>query len=109
MARGPCDGLPLAEVLFCLLIFGLVGAVAIPPMVYSRDDRAAACRANAELLNRKIAQWAADHHGWAPADQEAFRRLLAQDPDLRGHLPACPYGEPYVYDPAVGHVVPHRH
>jgi len=109
MVRESRDGPPLAETLFCLLILGLVGAVAIPPMVYSRDDRASACRANVELLNCKIAQWAADHNGWAPADQATFQRLVAGDPDLRGHLPACPYGETYVYDPAAGHIVPHGH
>jgi len=109
MSGGPRDAPPLAEALFCLLVFGLVGAVAIPPMVYSRDTRASACRANVELLNRKIARWAADHHGWPPADEAAFRHLVDHDPDLRGHLPACPYGHPYIYDPAAGHVVPHRH
>jgi len=106
MAR---NSLPLAELLFCMLVLGLVAAVAIPPMVYSRDTRTAACRANIELLDRKIRQWAEAHDGWTPADQEGFRRLIRHAPDLRGRLPTCPFGEPYVYDPATGRIVPHRH
>jgi len=109
VARSGRDSLPLPELLFCLLILGLVAAVAIPPMVYSRDTRAAQCRANVRLLNRKIQDWAEAHQGWPPADQAAFRRLIARDPDLRGRLPKCPYGKPYVYDPAAGCVVPHQH
>jgi hypothetical protein len=103
------DGLPLPELLFCLLILGLVAAVAIPPMVYSRDTRAAECRANVRLLNRKIQTWADAHQGWPPADRETFREMIEADPDLRGHLPTCPYGDPYVYDAAGGRIAPHRH
>jgi hypothetical protein len=103
------DSLPLPELLFCLLILGLVAAVAIPPMVYSRDTRAAECRANVRLLQRKVQDWADAHQGWPPADQETFRALVEADPDLRGHLPTCPYGRPYVYDAAAGRIVPHRH
>jgi len=109
MARQPRDSLPLAEILFCMLILGLMAAVAIPPMVYSRDTRAAECRANVRLLQRKVTQWADAHNKWPPANQEEFRELLRDDPDLRGHLPTCPYGEPYVYDPAIGRIVPHEH
>ncbi|MEA3367060.1 MAG: hypothetical protein U9R68_02980 [Planctomycetota bacterium] len=109
MARRARESLPLPELLFCLLILGLVAAVAIPPMVYSRDTRAAQCRANVRLLNRKVQAWAEAHQGWPPADQETLRELIRCDPDLRGHLPKCPYGEPYVYDAAAGRIVPHRH
>ena len=109
MRLGPSTDLPLAELLFCMLILGLVAAVAIPPMVYSGDTRAAECRANLRLLNRKIQEWADAHDGWPPADHDDFRRLIHNDRGLRGHLPKCPFGEPYVYDPAAGHLVPHRH
>ena len=106
MAR---NSLPLAELLFCMLVLGLVAAVAIPPMVYSRDTRAAACRANIQLLDRKIQEWAGAHNGWTPADRAAFRQLVQHDRHLRGRLPTCPFGEPYVYDSAAGRIVPHRH
>ena len=109
MSRRTGDSLPLPELLFCLLILGLVAAVAIPPMVYSRDTRAAECRANVRLLYRKIEGWADAHQGWPPPDHETFRRMVREDPDLRGHLPKCPYGDPYVYDAAAGRIVPHRH
>jgi len=83
--------------------------VAIPPLVYSDDSRAAACAANVQMLNRKVQEWARRHGGWAPPDQETFRRMVQEDPDLRGRLPECPFGEVYVYDPAAGCVLPHRH
>jgi len=109
MARQPCDSLPLAEILFCILILGLVAAVAIPPMVYSRDTRAAECQANIRLLERVVQQWAEAHNGWPPADQDEFQRLVREGRDLHGQVPKCPYGKPYVYDPATGRIVPHQH
>ncbi len=109
MARRKASGIPLAEVLFCLLILGLLAAVAIPSIIYSGDTRTAACRANVELLNQKIRLYARAHNGWTPADQAEFRQMIAADQDLRGSLPKCPYGEPYVFDPASGRVASHRH
>ncbi len=103
-------GIPLPEVLFAALILGLLAAVAIPPMVYSRDTRAAECRANVDLLDSKIRCYAAGHQGWSPADFREFEQMLAADKALpSGGLPKCPYGEAYVYDPMTGRVVPHRH
>jgi len=109
MARRKESRVPLLEILFCLLVFGLVAVVAIPSIVYSGDPKAAECRANVDLLNRTIRLYANAHNGWTPADQAEFRQMIADHPGLRGRLPTCPYGEPYVFDPASGRVVPHRH
>jgi type II secretory pathway pseudopilin PulG len=109
MARRRESGIPLPEVLFCLLVLGLLAAAAIPSIVYSGDPQAATCTANVELLNQKIRLYARAHNGWTPADQAEFRQMIADDPGLRGSLPKCPYGEPYVFDPASGRVASHRH
>lgn len=110
MVRGNHRGVPLAEVLFALLIVGLLSAAAIPPMVYSGDNHQAACRANADLLNRQIERYAAAHNGWTPADQTVFLRMLAADKDLHGGaMPKCPYGQSYEYDPVAGRAVTHKH
>ena len=109
MGRWKESRVPLLEILFCLLVFGLMAAVAIPRLVYSDQPKGAECRANVELLNQTIGRYARVHNGWTPADEAEFRQLVADDPGLRGALPKCPYGEPYVFDPAAGRVVPHRH
>ena len=109
MARWKESRVPLLEIVFCLLVFGLLAAVAIPSFVYSDDPKSAGCRANIDLLNQKIGRYAGAHHGWTPADQAEFQQLIAADPGLRGALPKCPFGRPYVFDPASGQVVPHHH
>ena len=100
----------MAEALFAVLVLGLLAAVAIPPMVYPGDTRAAECKANVALLNEKVERYAAGHDGWPPADQSFFLRMLAQSKDMpAGGMPKCPYGRPYDYDAAAGRVVPHKH
>ena len=109
MARRQKSRIPLPEALLCLLVFGLLAAVAIPSIVYSGDPKAAECRAHVELLNQTIRLYARAHNGWTPADEAEFRKMVAEAPGLKAGLPRCPYGEPYVFDPASGRVVSHRH
>ena len=102
-------GLGLPEILFAILILGLLAAVAIPPMVYSSDTRSSQCRANVELLNRRVTRFAAQH-GNPPKDRAEFEKMLLAPDDLpSGKMPRCPFGDPYVYDPQTGGVAPHRH
>jgi type II secretory pathway pseudopilin PulG len=101
---------PLAEVLFGVLVLALLGAVAIPPMVYSSDKRAAECQANVDLLNSMIERYTARHGGWPPKDAAEFERMVAGDKEWPGATrPKCPYGHQYVYDPLTGRIVPHSH
>jgi competence protein ComGC len=110
MSHAKDRSIPLPEILFGLLILGLITAVVIPPMVYSSDARAAECQANVTLLNTKLKLYAEKHNGWAPADRAGFETMLASDKELlMGSHVKCPYGEPYHYDPASGGIVPHKH
>ena len=104
------NGIPLAEILFAVLVVGLLAAVAIPPIVYSSDARTAECKANVQLLSAAVEHYAAQHHGRTPASQKEFERILAAEKEWpSGRLPKCPYGRPYRYDPATGRVVGHQH
>jgi type II secretory pathway pseudopilin PulG len=110
MSHSTESRVPLPEVLFALLILGLITAVAIPSMVFPDDKRAATCEANLQLLNRKIEVYAAAHDGWTPASRDEFEKTLAADKDLpSGRAPRCPFGKTYVYDVATRRVTPHRH
>jgi len=110
MSQHKNGSVPLAEVLFGLLILGLLAAVAIPPMVYSSDKRDAECQANVALLNSMVDRYAETHNGWGPKDRREFEKMVAADKQLpSGTMPRCPYEQRYEYDPLTGHVVPHRH
>ncbi|MCX5670121.1 MAG: type II secretion system protein [Planctomycetota bacterium] len=110
MSHPKNGSVPLAELVFGLLIVGLLAAVAIPPMVYSSDKRVAECQANVVLLGSMIERYATTHNGWAPKDQAAFERMVVADKESpSGTMPRCPYGLRYDYDPLTGHVVPHQH
>jgi type II secretory pathway pseudopilin PulG len=103
-------GIALPEVLFAILILGLLAAAVIPKWVYSSDTKVGECKANVALLNAEIDRYADSRGGRAPAGQDEFTRIVAQDrARFPSGLPACPYDRPYEYDPATGHVVTHRH
>jgi len=103
-------GVSLPEVLFAVLVLGLVAAAAVPQAVYSGDARTAECEANVALLNAKIHRWVMEHDGHRPAGQGEFAWIVNKDKEcFPAGLPRCPYGRPYAYDAATGRVVPHRH
>jgi len=103
-------GISLPEVLFTVLVLGLVAAAVVPQAVYSSDVRTTECKANVTLLNTKIDCWVAEHDGRHPAGQGEFAWIVNKDKEcFPGGLPRCPYGRPYAYDAATGRVVPHRH
>jgi len=110
MGWGVRRGIGLVEVLFVLLVVGLLVAAAIPRFVYSSDAKAEECRANVALINAKLDNHLAAHGLKKPADGEEFLRLLTTDKDcFPNGLPKCPYGRPYQYDPDSGQVTVHRH
>jgi type II secretory pathway pseudopilin PulG len=110
MAYFRLSDVPLPEILFAVLVTGLVAAAAIPPMVYSSDTRDDQCRANIELMNTKLRLYADRHGGCKPADNAELQRMLASEKGLEvGAQMKCPCGEPYRYDPDTGTIVPHVH
>jgi type II secretory pathway pseudopilin PulG len=110
MPHSKDTSIPLPEILFAVLILGLVSAAVIPTMVYSADARTAECQANVALLNTKLKLYAEKHNGWAPVDRAGFETMLASDKELlTGSHGKCPYGEPYRYDPATAVIVTHKH
>ncbi|MBM4018275.1 MAG: hypothetical protein FJ288_08110 [Planctomycetes bacterium] len=110
MAIGKSLGITLLEVLLVVLILGLVAAAAIPHFVYSAERRADECRSNIALLNAALDHHGAKVRGLSLGGQGDLARLIEADKErFPKGMPKCPYGRPYDYDPATGHVIPHRH
>jgi len=110
MSKRADKGISLPEVLFTILVLGLVAAAVVPQAVYSSGVRTTECQANVALLNAKIDRWVAEHDGRRPAGQGEFTWIVNKDKEcFPDRLPKCPYGRPYAYDAATGHVVSHRH
>jgi type II secretory pathway pseudopilin PulG len=97
-------------VLLVVLILGLLAAAAIPNLVFSSEDRATECRANVSLLNASLEDhWARNGHQLL-AGTAGLERLVEADKErFPKGMPKCPYGRPYDYDPATGHILPHKH
>jgi hypothetical protein len=91
-----------------LLILGLVAAAVIPRFVYSKETRTNECASSVMLMNARL-----DMHfaktGVRPTAAE-IERLITADQDAFPHgMPKCPFGRPFEYDPATGHVIAHQH
>jgi len=110
MARWNRRGITLLEVLLVLLILGLVAAAAIPHFVYSSEARVTECRSNAALLAAAIENYTAQLGGRAPASLVELHKFVDADKErFPKGMPRCPYGQPYEYDPASGHILTHSH
>ena len=110
MARCGPKGITLLEVLLVVLILGLLAAGAVPHFVYSAQDRATECGANVTLINAVLDQHFAKTGCRMLADGTDLARVVGLDKERfpRG-MPKCPFGKPYEYDPATGHIIPHKH
>jgi prepilin-type N-terminal cleavage/methylation domain-containing protein len=110
MALSNDRGITLLEVLLVVLILGLVAAAAIPHFVYSGETRANECRSNIALLNAALDSYAAKCGGLTLGGTNDLVRVIGADKErFPTGTPRCPYGRPYDYDPATGHIIPHRH
>lgn len=90
MFRG--RGFTLVEVLLVVIIVGILAAVVIPRITYSRSEaQKAACDANVRTLNSQIELYRTQTGNW-PADLDALVTA-----DYIDAVPECPFGTAYVY------------
>jgi len=110
MNRRVSSGIGLVEVLFVVLVMGLLAAAMIPRWVYSSEAKTGECQANVTILNAELDIYSDKHGGRLPATVDGFARSVEADKDrFPNGLPKCPYGRPYEYDSASGRVVAHTH
>ena len=92
----------LVEILLVIVILGILAAVVVPRVTYSKKDaQIAACDANVAALRTAIELYHHDEGSW-PANLDAL------NPDYIDEVPECPFGTAYTID--INHRVPkHNH
>ena len=100
-------GFTLVEVILVVVIVGILAAIVIPRITYTRAQaQRAACDANVAALNAQIELYhVQEPSGNWPADLDALVTA-----DYIDAIPVCPYGTAYVYDSVTTHrVAKHAH
>ncbi len=87
-------GFTLVEILLVIVILGILAAIVIPRITYSRGEaQTAACNANVAALNSQIELYHAQNTtGSWPGN------LTDLTPDYIDAVPACPYGGNFTYE-----------
>jgi general secretion pathway protein G len=97
-------GFTLVEVIMVVVLVGILSAIVIPRITYSRlQAQRAACNATVSMLNSQVEYYYADRGAWPGAIGE-----LA--PDYADQVPAtCSLGSTYVYNITTHRVIKHAH
>ena len=100
-------GLTLIELLIVVIILGALAAIAIPRISTSTTTaKQSACDTNVDTLNTAIEMYKIDQGSYPTALTD-----VTNDPNYfgSGDVPACPYGDPYVYSTTTHRVTAHSH
>ena len=95
-------GFTLVEVLLVIVIIGVLAAMVIPRMIYSKvEAQTEACNANVAAINSQIELYHVKENQIWPVS------LAVLVPDYIDDVPVCPFGTSYVYDNTTHRVIKH--
>ena len=90
-----------------ILIMGVLAGICLPKIVpgLRRAARINTCDTNRAMINRKTEEFY-HQNGRYPL----HLKVVLENPDyFPDDRPGCPFKEPWVMDPAIHRIVPHKH
>jgi prepilin-type N-terminal cleavage/methylation domain-containing protein len=94
-------GLTLVELLMVVFVLAAIAAIGVPRFSQSAElAKSNRCDTNVCTINAAIEMYAADNHGFYPADQLELKKIILDNPlCFPEGTPMCPLGGIYQYDP----------
>jgi general secretion pathway protein G len=104
-------GFTLVEVLLVVLILAVLASVVIPRIAGSAGAaKDAKCDSNLSNLRRALELYCVNNDGEYPPSDAVFQSGVAGSSTYFPHgVPACPYGDGYVYTPVSAAITSHSH
>lgn len=97
-------GFTLVEVLLVIIIIGVLAAIVIPRIVYSKvEAERQACNANVAALNAQTELYYLKEGSW-PSDIDDMETA-----DYIDRVPTCPFNTTYVWNSTSHRVINHTH
>ena len=97
-------GFTLVEVIMVVVLVGILAAIVIPRITYSKAQaQRAACNATVSMLNSQVEYYYADRGAWPGSVGELAPNYVDQVPA------SCPLGSIYVYNITTHRVIKHTH